>query len=140
MKFISYICTVGGDTGWRFSNGPEWHSAEGQLLFDAEKWDMDSIAAAISELWHGYWTDRDTPYKSHTLGGIMDCGFKYIDPFINDTDGVYVNVDFINSDGFNNNLFGHCNKDKHIHPESHEIIPWTSKNGYHRNFDYKIEL
>ena len=136
MKFISYICTVGGDTGWRFSNGSEWNSAEGQLLFDAEKWDNESIAAAIKKLWHDYWNDRDTPYKSFTLSETMDCGFKYIDHFINNTDGVYVNVDYIGSDYFNNNLFGHCNKDKHIHPDGHEIIIWTSKDGCHRNYDY----
>ena len=31
MKYISFIITVGGDTGWRFTNGIEWQSCAGQL-------------------------------------------------------------------------------------------------------------
>lgn len=127
-KYISFIFTCGGDAGARFTNESEWQSAEGQLLFDSTKWDMESIHAAINSL------DKKVGEREpwcHTFGDIMDNLFKYLTPFVDETKGVYINEGFIQS----NRLPGwtaNVKKSKRINPSTDNIESWCM-NGSTRN-------
>ena len=92
MKYISFIITIGGDTGWRFMNSPQWNSAAGQLLFDADKFTNESIHDTLSKLMNSI--KKRSAYCS-TFSEKCDNGMEYILPFIEETDGVYVNNKFI---------------------------------------------
>ena len=132
MKLISYMVTCGGDTGWRFSNRPAWHSTGGLILFDAEKWSVDSIADAIKQI------HKDIASKgvAFTLGNTLDNGHAVLDPFIKNTEGVYVDLDYRDSDGIcwlGN--FG-AGDEKCLHSKDHEVVRW-SRNGEEYNGDYR---
>lgn len=86
FKYISYMITLGGDAGWRFSNQPEWCSTEYTLLFDSKKWTMESIAKEMNILWHGYW---DCGKHGHSYSDKYDLGIGAIKNLIN-KDGVFV--------------------------------------------------
>lgn len=126
MKLISYMVTCGGDAGWRFSNRPEWCSMEGMLLFDAEKWNVDSVARALNEIWLKYWHGP----HGFTLSETLDNGYRCLIPFINDTDGVYVDLDFSGNFGWVK-----VNDNKKLHSNEHETERW-SKDGKEYNPDY----
>lgn len=120
MKYISYKVTCGGDAGFRLSNSSEWQSSEGQLLFDSSLWSMESIAKAIRDLYKQI--AKREPW-CHTYSSISKNGHNIIDPFIANTDGVYVDQQFIA------NNFCHLGfdvpKEKRITPtETDEVISW----------------
>jgi hypothetical protein len=139
-KLISYIITVGGDTGWRFSNGPQWNSIAGMLLFDAEIWSMESIAESLNKLWKSYWGDRRTLTAS-TFSDIYDVGFKHIKRFIENNEGIYVNAVFEGiwipwdrrKSGYTQ--FGGIPEDRRIDPSTYEVIQWEL-NGKSENNNY----
>lgn len=85
FKYISYMITIGGDAGWRFSNRPEWCSTEYILLFDSKKWTMEAIAKEMKNLWHSYKS------KGHgwTYSEEFDMGMDGIQALLK-RDGVYV--------------------------------------------------
>ena len=118
------MVTVGGDAGWRFSNRPEWCSCEGMLLFDASIWTMDSIAEALQEIFRLYW-------KLHgwTLAEEMDNGYKFLVPFINEHDGVYV---YQNKSGL---YFPGVVESHRLSPPDNEVVRWNI-NGDEYNGDY----
>lgn len=74
-KYIGYVITCGGDAGWRFSNGPEWHSMQGRILFPFENWDKKSIKTFLDGL------DKEL-FKCHcsTLGELLDKGQEILAP------------------------------------------------------------
>ena len=126
------MVTCGGDAGFRFSNRPEWHSVGSMLLFDAEKWDVDKIYDVMKVLYRKY---RDAG-NGFTLSQEITLGLSAVTPFINDTEGVYVDLDYRDDDGF-------CwlgplgaNEEKQIHSKEHDVIRW-SRNGEEYNGDYK---
>ena len=128
MKLISYMITCGGDAGWRFSNGEEWCSIEGFLMFDAEKWDVDKIATAMNQLWHSYWDDRNS-HGCWSLSQKLQSGYKHLIPFIDNHDGVYVDLD---GPSWGENR---VKEDKKIHSKEHEVTRW-SKDGKEKNYNY----
>lgn len=123
-KYISYMVTCGGDAGWRFSNRPEWCSMSGMLLFDADKWDIDSIANAFQPIFRDY-------FKHHgwTLAEELKFGYMYVVPFINENDGVYVYK------GHTGLSFPGVPEEKHLCPPDEQVTRW-SKNGSEYNGDY----
>jgi hypothetical protein len=117
-KFISFIVTCGGDAGWRFSNGDEWCSSPGQLLFDADLWTPQQIKKAFNDIWFKYFTGR----TGFTLSETMDKGYALLIPFINEHDGVYVN-DAFKGDSWGCKLgFGKADKKKRIKPGEKDIV------------------
>ena len=131
MKLISYMVTCGGDAGFRFSNGPEWHSTGSMLLFDAEKWDVDKIADAMKMIYRQY-RDAGTGF---TLAEKLDLGRTALTPFINNSDGVYVDLDYRDKDGICWLGTHGATEDKQLHSKGHEVVRW-SRNGEERNYDY----
>lgn len=129
MKYISFIISCGGDTGWRFTNGEEWNSMHYQLLFDAKLWTMKQIKEALDKL------DRDI-FRKHafTLSEEMDKGEAVLKPFVNNTDGVYVKKDYLDkSDGYPiKRTLWFADKSKVINPPVEEIVSWEL-NGEKRN-------
>lgn len=123
-KYISYMVTVGGDAGWRFSNRPEWCSIEGMLLFDASLWTIDTIAEAFQEIFRQYW-------KTHgsTLAEKMDNGYQFLVPFINGHEGVYV---YQNKSGLS---FPGVVDSHRLSPPDDEVVRW-SKDGVEYNGNY----
>ena len=87
--YISFIITVGGDTGWRFYNSAQWHSGQGCLLFDDSIWTREQIKAAMERL------DKsiDTRHCA-TYSDTHDEGMKQIVKFVNGNAGVYVMKDY----------------------------------------------
>ena len=83
-KYISYMITIGGDAGWRFSNRKEWCSSEYILLFDSEKWTMETIAGEMKNIYNLY---RNT--HGFTYAEEYDNAIEYIKNLIA-RDGVYV--------------------------------------------------
>jgi hypothetical protein len=74
-KFISYIFTCGGDAGWRFSNGPEWHSMQGMALFPAGSWNRKQIQNFMNSL------DKRLSTATggcSTLASLLDVGERII--------------------------------------------------------------
>lgn len=126
-KYISYMITVGGDAGWRFSNREEWCSCEYMLYFDASLWTIDSIAKEINKLWNAYWYGER--HHGWTYRETFDIGMKYIAPFINTTEGVFVET----------KSFSAVNTEKKITPKSKNVERWT-KDGYEYNGDYDRKL
>lgn len=123
MKYISYIITISGDTGWRFNNCPQWNSTEGQLLFDADKWSMEAIIENLKIIMTEI--DEESRY-CFTFSEKYDNGSKYIVPFIKNTNGVYVNGDYTQSDSLPGWVFVSHNSTKVIHPtKNDEIISWN---------------
>ena len=117
------MITCGGDAGWRFSNGEEWHSMEYTLLFDAEKWDMDKIAEAMRTLWRLYWAEPHGFYLSDTLRN----GEKHIIPFIENSDGVYA---------WKGKSFGILKDEKLVEPSEDDVVVSWEKDGNTRNWKY----
>lgn len=128
MKYISFIVTCGGDAGWRFSNGDEWQSSPGQLLFDANLWTPEKIKEVFNDIWFKYFRGHTGSYLSE----IMDIGYALLIPFINDNKGVFVN------DGFKGDKwgckigFGKAKKSKHITPSEKDIVVSWELNGSKR--------
>ena len=120
--------TCGGDAGWRFSNGDEWCSSPGQLLFDAELWTPEKIKDAVNDIWFKYFRGHTGSYLSE----IMDIGYALLIPFINENDGVFVN-DAFKGDKWGCKLgFGKANKSKRITPSEKDIIVSWELNGRKR--------
>ena len=136
MKYISFIVTCGGDAGWRFSNGDEWQSSPGQLLFDAELWTPEKIKDAVNDIWFKYFTGR----TAHTLCDKLNAGNALLIPFINKNEGVYVN-DAFPGDKWGCKLgFGKASKDKHIKPSDKDIVvPWELKGSRYCNYSEKYD-
>lgn len=136
MKYISFIMTCGGDAGWRFSNGDEWCSIPGQLLFDADLWTPEKIKDAVNEIWFKYFTGR----TGFTLSETMDAGYALIIPFINDNDGVFVN-DAFKGDEWGCKLgFGKAEACKRITPSEKDIIvPWELNGRGRCNYSEKYD-
>lgn len=139
MKYISFIITIGGDTGWRFMNSPQWNSAAGQLLFDADKFTNESIHDALSKLMNSI--KKRSAYCS-TFSEKCDNGMEYILPFIEETDGVYVNNKFLYESvpgGWNENGWKFTDKkSKLVSPtKDDEIVSWTDSEGKERCWDIK---
>lgn len=86
MKYIRFYITLGGDTGWRFSNKDEWHSMKYPILFDESKWTMEKIRKEMNYLDYIIFSNG---HYCHTLSDIGDNGAKYIQRFFNTNDGVY---------------------------------------------------
>ena len=131
MKLISYMVTCGGDAGFRFSNHPEWCSVGSMLLFDAEKWDNDKIADAIQKMYRVYKEGR----HRWTFAEHSDDAYSAIGPFINNNDGVYVDLDYRDEDGICWLGTLDANQEKQIHSKEHEVTRW-SRNGSESNYDY----
>lgn len=130
MKYISFIISCGGDTGWRFTNGEEWNSMHYQLLFDAKLWTMKQIKEALDML------DREIFKKvTWTLSETMDKGKEILEPFVNSTKGVYVKKDFNdNFDGWSTKrTLWFAKKSKVIDPSAEEVVSWEL-NGKKRNY------
>ena len=121
MKYISFIVTCGGDAGWRFSNREEWCSSPGELLFDAELWTPEKIKDAVNDIWFKYFTGR----TGFTLSETQKAGYDILIPFINKTDGVYVN-DAYEGDEMGRRLgFGKADKSKRIKPGKKDtVVGW----------------
>lgn len=127
IKFISYKITVGGDAGWRFSNRSEWCSNEGYLLFDKNKWTMNSIAKEMKHLWRQYWSgDTGSTYEQTYNAGIV-----YVKNLIKE-DGVYAwyrhnpyEITFVDW------------KEKLINPPVENIETWNI-DGNIVNYDYRL--
>lgn len=136
MKYISFIVTCGGDAGWRFSNGDEWQSSPGQLLFDADIWTPEKIKDAVNDIWFKYFTGREGP----TLCDKMDAGYALLIPFINKNEGVYVN-DAFPGDRWGCKLgFGKASKNKRIKPSDKDIVvPWELKGSGRCNYSEKYD-
>ena len=90
MKYISFIITCGGDAGWRFSNGDEWCSSPGRLLFDSSIWTPEKIDRSMNKLFDAYFRGN----TGTTLGDTLSNGYKLIIPFINKNKGVFVDDSF----------------------------------------------
>ena len=125
MKLISYKYSYGGDTGFRPSNREEWNSDSLYLYFDAEKWTMNEIYNIIKTLYSKY----NSLGHTWTLSDVMDNVAKVIVPFINETEGVYQEVE---------NGWTKVKKEKSIDPNEHEIISWEL-DGKNYNYDYRTK-
>lgn len=127
-RYIYYKITCGGDAGWRFSNSSEWHSIEGELLFDASIWTMKKIDWEFKQLYQRIKAEE----SGSSFSDKLDSGYKHIVPFINDNEGVYVSGDFKGM------RFPGVNDDKRLIPHDlrDEVIEWEDKNGNHYNSDY----
>lgn len=118
FKYISYMITLGGDAGWRFSNREEWCSSSYYLLFDSEKWTMESIANEMKEIYRKY---RST--HGFTLAEEYDNGIGFVKELIS-RDGVYVMGEYLGA-----------SKEKQLYPSPDEIEVWNM-NGKTSNYDY----
>lgn len=118
FKYISYMITIGGDAGWRFSNHSEWCSCEHRLLFDSEKWTMEAIANEMKILYRAY---RRT--HGSTFAEKYDNGIDAIRGLIS-RDGVYVWGSGLGAP-----------EDKQLEPAFDEVDSWCM-NGSTRNDDY----
>jgi len=87
MKYIRFYINLGGDTGWRFTNGEEWHSMMKPLFFDPKLWTMEKIKVEMDRL--DKETSRATLY-CHTLSDKGDKGGKCVKRFIEKNPGVFV--------------------------------------------------
>lgn len=137
MKYISFIITVGGDTGWRFTNGIEWQSCAGQLLFDAKKFTNETIFQELSKVMRSI--NKRANY-CHTFSDICDNGLDYILPFINETKGVYVNKDYVYRgipDGWQMEGWKFTKKRSKLKTirETDEVVPWTDSKGNERCYE-----
>ena len=118
-KYISYMITIGGDAGWRFSNGEEWCSTEYILLFESDKWTMEKIGEEMKHLWRQYWDGN----HGWTYAETYDLGAKYVKDLI-DHDGVYVYKGGLEAP-----------KEKTLEPSPAEIEVWNI-DGKIKNYEY----
>lgn len=124
-KFIRFFITLGGDAGWRFTNGPEWHSMIDPLFFDPKLWTMEKIKAAMDLL------DKETSRATRScfdLSDIGKAGGACVKSFINANPGVFVLKDSA--------PWG-CNtvkESKRIDPPAEEDIIGWELNGKTRNY------
>ena len=132
MKLISYMVTCGGDAGFRCSNKPEWCSVGSMLLFDAKKWNIDSIAEAIRQIYRTY---KSAKMARWTFAEHSDDTSEAVGSFINTHDGVYVDLDYRDEDGICWLGTLGAKKEKRIHSKEHEVTRW-SRNGSESNYDY----
>lgn len=70
FKYISYMITIGGDAGWRFSNREEWCSSEYMLFFDSEKWTMEAIASEMKYIYRQYRKTHGFTYSEEFNNGL----------------------------------------------------------------------
>ena len=124
-KYISYMITVGGDAGWRFSNGEEWCSCEYLLYFDSSLWTIDSIAKEINRLWNTYWYGHH--HHGFTYSETFDIGMEDILPFINYNKGIYMDK---------NNAFSKIDASRKIDINPEDVERWA-KDGCEYNGDYR---
>lgn len=136
MNYISFIVTCGGDAGWRFSNQDEWNSVSGRLLFDSEIWTLKKIENAVNDLWFKYFRDN----TGHSLGEKYDIGVKYVIPFINNNEGVYVDESF-EGDRFGCKLgFKDTLAKKRIIPSENDVITrWKLNNNTYCEYSKKYD-
>ena len=120
MKLISYMYSYSGDSGLCLSNRKEWNTSNSYLYFDTEKWTMKKIYDIVKMIYRKYYSFGTT----WTLGEVIDHLRDTIVPFVNETDGVYVEGGLT---GFK--------ADKKINPDEHEIVSWEL-NGRTINYDY----
>ena len=74
-KYIGYVITVGGDTGWRFGNCGAWHSGRCKVLFPFEHWNRESIKNFFKDL------DKKLDTRHcFTLADLLELGDKVIEP------------------------------------------------------------
>lgn len=136
MKYISFIVTCGGDAGWRFSNGDEWCSSPGQLLFDADLWTPEKIKEAVNDIWFKYFTGN----TGFTLSETMDLGYALVIPFINENDGVFVNDSFKGDEWGCKLGFGKAKKSKRIKPSEKDVVVSWELDGKKRcNYSEKYD-
>ena len=117
-KYISYMITIGGDAGWRFSNRKEWCSTEEILLFESDKWTMEAIAAEMKKIYKQYRKTHGFTYSEK-----YDNGIQYIKELIA-RDGVYVRWGGLGA-----------SEDKVLDPPMEEIETWNI-DGNTVNSDY----
>jgi len=122
MKLVSYMYSYSGDGGLCLSNRKEWDASEGHLYFDADKWTMEKIYDTVKALYRKY----ESLGPTWTLGEVMDRIRDTMAPFINETDGVY--MDRMCS-------WKSVGEEKRIDPREHEIVPWEL-DGRTCNLDY----
>ena len=87
MKFIRFFISLGGDSGWRFTNSDEWHSIKYPLFFDSGLWTMARIKEEMDCL------ERETGMATHGCWELKDngnAGGKCVRRFIEMNDGVFV--------------------------------------------------
>jgi hypothetical protein len=112
-----------GDSGFRPSNREEWNCIERHLYFDAEKWTMEKIYDTIKILYRKYESFGHT----WTLDDVMDHIDGAMFPFINETDGVYIDKKY---------FLESIKEEKQIDPKEHEIISWELNDKIY-NYDYR---
>jgi len=123
-KYIRFYITLGGDTGWRVTNGDEWCSLKFTLLFDASVWTMESIKNALDTIKKSIFHDRN---KGSTLAEKGDCGAKYLNEFFTQNKGSIFTID-------NNYPWG-CKKTlPNLKVKNFEIEDWNY-NGNNRNYN-----
>ena len=143
MKYIRFFVTLGGDTGWRFTNQDEWHSMKDPIFFDADKWTMEKVKEAMDRV--DYDIYHNNPYKGSwsTLSDKGNGGARILRPFIEKTEGVYVLTPghFKNGDEYSRAPWG-CNRidGKMIDdPAPEDIMDWTNAEGGHANYHNQFE-
>ncbi len=122
MKLISYMYSYSGNSGLCLSNREEWNTSHKYLYFDAEKWTMEKIYDIVKTLYRKY----ESLGHTWTLGEVMDHIYDVMVPFINKTDGVYIDK---------KRSWSTIKEEKQIDTQKHEIISWEL-NGKTYNNDY----
>ena len=120
-RYIRFYITLGGDAGWRFTNGDEWCSLKFTLLFDASVWTMKSIKTALDKIDKDIFSDRN---GGDTLAEIGDCGAKYLNEFFTKNKGTIFTM--------NQNYPWGCEKTLPS-IKTDQIIDWNL-NGHSRNY------
>lgn len=120
-KYIRFYITLGGDAGWRFTNGEEWNSIMFALFFDADIWTMESIKKELDKIDNDIYKDR---HHGSTLDEKGECGAKHLTAFFNANKGIYTN-DWIWGSGDCLPSAENITKD--------QIIDWNL-NGNYRNY------
>lgn len=115
MKYILFIITLGGDTGWRFRNREEWHSMNYPLLFDAKLWSMEKIKEEMDRLDYQIFNNqKGTGFPLKEKG---DLGAEILREFLDNVEGVYT----IN----NKSPWGCHSKETIDMPAKEEITNWS---------------
>ena len=93
MKYIRFYVTLGGDTGWRFTNQDEWHAMKNPIFFDADKWTMEKVKEVMDRVDYDIYHGSNSPCRKgpwSTLSDKGNGGATVLRPFIEKADGVYV--------------------------------------------------
>lgn len=123
MKLISYMYSYSGDSGLCLSNQEEWNTIQKRLYFDVEKWTMEKIYDTVKTLYRKY----ESLGHTFTMGEVINHIHDTMVPFINKTDGVYMDEKYC--------CWKSIKKEKQINLKEHEIISWEL-NGKTYNNDY----